>query len=46
MGRHKKEPKDMTTEELANKIFPKKVKDELKRIAHEKDDKVERKQSS
>ena len=35
----KKQPKDMTTEELAKKVFPKKVREELKRIAHEKDDK-------
>jgi hypothetical protein len=34
-----KRPVDMTTEELAEKIFPKKVMEELKRIAHEKDDK-------
>ncbi len=32
-----KQPKDMTTEELAEKVFPKKVVEELKRIAHEKD---------
>jgi len=34
-----KRPIDMTTEELAKKVFPKKVRDELKRIAHEKDNK-------
>ena len=35
----KKQPKDMTTEELAKKVFPKKVVEELKKIAHEKDTK-------
>lgn len=34
-----KRPRDMTTEELAKKVFPKKVREELKKIAHEKDDK-------
>ena len=37
MGRRKKTAKDMTTEELAKRIFPKKVRDKLKEIAHEKD---------
>ena len=35
----KKRPVDMTTEELAKKVFPKKVREELKRVAHEKDNK-------
>ena len=35
MPRKKKEPIDMTTEELARRIFPPKVLKELKRIAHE-----------
>ena len=39
MPRKKKQPKDMTTEELAKKVFPKKVIDELKRVVHEKDKK-------
>lgn len=39
MPKSKKHPKDMTTEELARKVFPKKVLDHLKKIAHEKDDK-------
>ena len=39
MPRKKKTAKDMTTEELAKKIFPKKVRDKLKEVAHEKDDK-------
>ena len=37
MPREKKHPKDMTTEEIAKKVFPKKVVEELKKIAHEKD---------
>lgn len=36
--RKKKDVTEMTTEELARHVFPKKVVDELKRIAHEKDD--------
>ena len=39
MPRKKKTAKDMTTEELAKKIFPKKVRDKLKEVAHEKDHK-------
>ena len=35
----KKRPADMTTEELSKKVFPKKVREELKKIAHERDDK-------
>ena len=35
----KKKPHDMTTEELAEKVFPKKVVEELRKIAHEKDEK-------
>ncbi|MBI4301920.1 MAG: hypothetical protein HY664_04895 [Chloroflexi bacterium] len=38
MPRRKKRPIDMTTEELARKVFPKKVIEELKKIAHEKDE--------
>jgi hypothetical protein len=34
-----KRPTDMTTEELAKKVFPKKVREELKKIVHEKDEK-------
>jgi len=37
--RKKKDVTKMTTEELARHIFPKKVVDELKRIAHEQDHK-------
>jgi hypothetical protein len=39
MPKKKKRPIDMTTEELAKKVFPKKVLEELKQIAHEKDNK-------
>ena len=39
MPRKKKRDIDLTTEEVAEKLFPKKVREELKRIAHEKDDK-------
>ena len=35
MPRKKKTAKDMTTEELAKKIFPKKVRDKLKEVASE-----------
>ncbi|MFH0941792.1 MAG: hypothetical protein V1823_02045 [Chloroflexota bacterium] len=37
MPRKKKTAKDMTTEELAKKVFPKKVLEKLKEVAHEKD---------
>ncbi len=37
--KREKKPHDMTTEELAKKVFPKKVREELGKIAHEKDDK-------
>jgi len=33
----KKTPSDMTTKELAKKLFPPDVRKELKRVAHEKD---------
>ena len=39
MPHKKKTAIDMTTEELAKKIFPKKVRDKLKEVAHEKDKK-------
>lgn len=38
MPKRKKEPKDMTTEELAREVFPPEVLEKLKEIAHEKDD--------
>lgn len=34
-----KKPHEMTTDELAEKLFSKKVVEELKKIAHEKDNK-------
>ena len=37
MPRKKKTAKDMTNEELAKKLFPKKLRDKLHEIAHEKD---------
>lgn len=46
MPKRKKHPKDMTTEELARSVFPKKVVEKLKVIAHEKDDKLDSKSSS
>ena len=46
MPTKKKTARDMTTEELAKKIFPKKVRDKLKEIAHEKDDKSGSKSTS
>ena len=39
MPRKKKSARDMTTEELAKKVFPAKVLKELNRTAHEGDDK-------
>ncbi|MEZ4274834.1 MAG: hypothetical protein R3B95_06150 [Nitrospirales bacterium] len=33
----KKKPSDMTTKQIANKIFPPEVRKELERVAHEKD---------
>ncbi len=38
MPKRKKKAFEMTDEELKRRIFPKKVRDELERIAHEKDD--------
>ncbi len=46
MPRSKKTARDMTTEELAKKFFPKKVRDKLKEVAHEKDEKSDTKPSS
>lgn len=40
MSKDAKQPKDMTTDELAKKVFPKKVLEKLKEIAHEKDEKT------
>lgn len=43
MPKKKKQDIDLTTEEVAKKLFPKKVREELDRIAHEKDDKEDTK---
>jgi len=45
MRKRKKQPKDMTTEEIAKAVFPKKVHEELKRIAHKDDEKPKPKSS-
>ena len=37
MPRKKKTARDMTTEELAKRVFPKKVLEQLRKIAHEND---------
>ncbi len=39
MPKRKKTALDMTTEEIAKRVFPKKVRDKLKAVAHEKDGK-------
>jgi hypothetical protein len=39
MPRKKKTAKDMTTDEIARKVFPPKVLKELKKAAHEGDEK-------
>jgi hypothetical protein len=39
MTKAKKKATEMTTEELARRVFPKKVVDELKKIAHANDEK-------
>jgi len=37
MPKRKKKAIDMTTDELELRLFPKKVVDEIKRVAHEQD---------
>jgi hypothetical protein len=39
MPKIKKHPKDMTTEEIAKVVFPKKLHEKLKEIAHGKEGK-------
>ncbi len=39
MPKKKKTAMDMTNEEIAKKVFPKKVRDIIKAVAHEKDGK-------
>jgi hypothetical protein len=46
MPKSTKHPKDMTTDEIAKKVFPKEVHEKLKEIAHEKDGKIDSKSSS
>jgi hypothetical protein len=46
MNKNKKHPKDMTTDELAQHIFPKKLLEKLKEIVQEKDRKPKPKSSS
>ena len=43
MAKGKKKATEMTTEELARRVFPKKVVDEIKRIADEGDAKKPKK---
>jgi hypothetical protein len=42
MPRRKKKATEMTTEELARRVFPKEVVEELERIAHEQDEKADK----
>ena len=42
MPKKKKLATEMTTEELAKYVFPKKVLEEVQRVAHEKDAKKEK----
>ncbi len=37
MSKEKKRPSEMTTDELAKKLFPKKLREELDKVAHEKE---------
>ena len=46
MAKNKKPASEMTDKELEKRVFPKKVLDELQRIAHEKDDLEEQDDSS
>ena len=39
MPRRKKKARELTKDEAMQKLFPKKVRDELHRVAHEKDNK-------
>jgi len=39
MPKRKKTAKDMTTDEIAKRVFPGKVVEKLKEVAHEKDGK-------
>jgi hypothetical protein len=46
MPKIKKHPKDMTTEEIADVVFPKKLHKKLKEIAHDKEGKTDSNVSS
>ena len=44
MPRRKKTARDMTTQEIAKRVFPKKVIDEIERVAHESDERQEKRE--
>ena len=44
MPRRKKKLSELPDEQLINKLFPKKVVDKMKEIAHEKDNKNDKKE--
>jgi hypothetical protein len=46
MRKSKKHPKDMTTEEIAKTVFPKKVHEKLREIAHSGEGQTTKKLSS
>ena len=43
MPKKKKTASEMTTEEIAKRVFPKKIREELFRLAHEDDEKEDSK---
>ena len=44
MPRKKKTAQDMTTQEIAKRVFPKKVIDEIERVARESDERQEKRE--
>ena len=46
MTKIKKQPKDMTTEEIADAVFPKKLHKKLKELIHGLDDKTDSNKTS
>ncbi|MFC1971270.1 hypothetical protein ACFLV0_05030 [Chloroflexota bacterium] len=44
MPRRKKKLTELPDEKLIGKLFHKKVRDKLKEVAHEKDDKIDKKE--
>jgi len=44
MPKKKKTARDMTTEEIAKRVFPKKVIEEIERVAHESDERAEKRE--